>query len=109
MERRHSTRSPVSVSVFISLPGKPSHHCKTRNLSSRGVYLSADVNLLPLDAPLVLFFAVKKHRGSVIQIHRMTAKIVRIGADGVAMTFCRHKRQQQVKRKNPATVSTMRD
>ncbi len=109
MERRTSTRSPVSVNVFISLPGKPSHHCKTRNLSSRGVYLSADVNLLPLDAPLVLFFAVKKHHGSVIQIHKMTAKIVRIGADGVAMTFCRHKRSQQVKHRTPATVSVMRD
>ncbi len=108
MERRISSRSPVDVSVFISIPGKPSHHCKTINLSSRGVYLGADFNALPFGSPIALFFAVKKHNGSVIQIHRMTAKVVRIAHEGVALAFCRNIQSRPKRRNKPATVSVMR-
>lgn len=107
MERRTSSRSPVAVSVFISIPGKTSHHCKTIDLSSRGVYLQADFNVLPFGNPVVLFFAVKKHDGAVIQVHRMTAKVVRIGNKGVALAFCRNLRSSAKRRSKPATVSVM--
>ncbi|MGH8551392.1 MAG: PilZ domain-containing protein [Methylococcales bacterium] len=108
MERRTSTRSPVTVNVFIPIPGKSHHVCKTIDLSSRGVYLAADSSLFPVDAQIVLFFAVRKHKGSVIQLHRMTAKVVRFGIRGVALTFCRQAKTIANRQKSPATVSVMK-
>lgn len=108
MERRSCNRSPVSVNVYIPIPGKGHHVCRTIDLSSRGVYLAADSSIFPVDAPIVLFFAVRKHKGSVIQLHRMTAKVVRFGVRGVALTFCRQTKSPANPQKNPATVSIMK-
>ena len=82
MERRSSSRSPVTVSVYIPARGKTHQVCKTIDLSSRGVYLAADSSIFPVDAPISLYFAVRKHNGSVIQLHRMNAKVVRFGVRG---------------------------
>jgi PilZ domain len=109
MERRACTRSPVTVDVFVPIEGRNHQVCKVIDMSSRGVYLAADSRIFPIDAPVALFFAVKKHKGSVIQLHRMTGKVVRFDIRGVALAFCRQaKSTQQIRRKNPATVSVMR-
>ncbi|MGR9107151.1 MAG: PilZ domain-containing protein [Gammaproteobacteria bacterium] len=108
MERRTSARSPVAVSVFIPISGKRHHVCKTIDLSSRGVYLAADSSLFPVDAPTTLFFAVKKYNGSVIQLHRMTGKVVRFGIRGVALIFCREEKAPAKRLNKTATVSVMK-
>lgn len=108
MERRSSSRSPVTVSVFVPTRGKSHQVCKTIDLSSRGVYLAADSSIFPVDTPISLFFAVKKYNGSVIQLHRMNAKVVRFGVRGVALAFCRQAKSQSTRQKTPATVSLMR-
>lgn len=108
MERRSSSRSPVTVNVFIPTSGRNHQVCKTIDLSSRGVYLAAESGIFPVDAPIALFFAVKKHHGSVIQLHRMNAKVVRFGVRGVALAFCRQSKEQTTRQKTLATVSVMR-
>lgn len=108
MERRTSIRSPVTVNVFIPIPGESHYVCRTIDLSSRGVYLAADSSIFSVDAPIVLFFAVRKHKGSVIQLHRMAAKVVRFGVRGVALTFCRQAKTSANRQRNPATVSVMK-
>ncbi|MCI0667097.1 MAG: PilZ domain-containing protein [Methylococcaceae bacterium] len=108
MERRTSPRSPVTVNVYIPIKGKNHQVCRTIDLSSRGVYLAAESSIFPIDAPIVLFFAVRKHNGSVIQLHRMTAKVVRFGIRGVALTFCRQAKTPANRQLSPATVSLMK-
>ena len=108
MERRASSRSPVSVNVFVPVAGKPHHVCKTIDLSSRGVYLSADSSIFPVDGPISLFFAVRKQQGAVIQVHHMTAKVVRFGTRGVALIFCRKAKVRAFRQNTPATISLMK-
>lgn len=110
MERRASSRSPVSVNVFIPVAGKPYNVCKTINLSSRGVYLSADSSVFPVDEPIPLFFTVTKHQGTVIQVHPMSAKVVRFGARGVGLIFCRQSKTktQAFPQHSTATISMMK-
>ncbi len=108
MERRSCARSPVTVDVFVPIAGRNHHVCKAVDLSSRGVYLAADSRIFPVDAPITLFFAVKKYQGSVIQLHRMTGKVVRFGIRGVALAFCRQVKRRKNGRKSLATVSVMR-
>ena len=104
MERRTCARSPVTVSVFVPVAGKNHQVCKATDLSSRGVFLDADTRIFSADAPMTLFFAIKKHKGSVIQLHRMTAKVVRFGIHGVALVFCRQIKSESNERKNSASV-----
>lgn len=108
MERRTSSRSSVLVNVFIPMSGKRHHICRTIDLSSRGVYLAGDSSIFPVDTPITLFFAVRKHNGSVIQLHRMTGKVVRFGVRGVALAFCRQAKVKKDQYRGPATVSVMR-
>ncbi len=108
MERRATPRSSASVNVFIPVKGKKHYVCKTIDLSSRGVCLAADSSIFPVDTPIVLFFAVRKHKGSVIQLHRMTAKVVRFGVHGVALAFCPRVKTLAILQKSCATVSVIK-
>lgn len=108
MERRANSRSSVVVKVFIPVAGKKHHVCKTINLSSRGVYLVADPGFFSPDTPMVLIFAISKLKSSVVQLHRMTAKVVRFGSRGVALAFCPQAKTPINPRKAPATVSVMK-
>lgn len=108
MERRTCARSPVTVNVFVPIAGRTHHVCRATDLSSRGVFLAADTRVFAPDAPTTLFFAVKKHKGSVIQLHRMTGKVVRFGIDGVALVFCRQIKSDISQQKNLASVSVIK-
>jgi len=89
MERRACSRNRVKVTVYVNLPGRRRRCLKAKNLSSRGVFLETKGARLPTNIPLQLFFVLPTHAGSVIRVHCISAKAIRIGRGGVGMAFCR--------------------
>ncbi len=89
MERRACSRNRVKVTVYVNLPGRRRRCLRAKNLSSRGVFLETKGTRLPTNIPLQLFFVLPTRSGSVIRVHCISAKAIRVGRGGVGMAFCR--------------------
>jgi hypothetical protein len=99
MERRACSRSRVKVTVYVTLPGRRRRCLRAKNLSSRGVFLETKGARLPTNIPLQLFFVLPNRCSSVIRVHCISAKAIRLGRGGVGMAFCR----SQIPRIRPRT------
>ena len=86
MERRWTERTPINVPVDLTYAGMQSGEYRTRDIGLGGVYIvmPSEGNLAK-ETPVELTFKL----GSGVQStnHRINARVVRIGADGVGMMF----------------------
>ena len=86
MERRWTERTPIDVPVDLNFSGIQSGEYRTRDIGLGGVYvvLPSEVNI-GAETPVELTF--KLGSGAQLTKHRINARVVRVGQDGVGMMF----------------------
>lgn len=88
LERRVSARKPVDLSVYVSCPGQAPARCLVSDISDAGVFLRTSALDLPRNVRVNLMFALRIRASNLVRLHRVSAMLVRTGADGVGMMFC---------------------
>jgi hypothetical protein len=95
-ERRATARSPVGIEVVIDFRPAFLGRGRLRDASEHGLFVQTLFNL-PLHAVTSLVFFTD--RQGAAQLHRLEARVVRVAADGLALTFReRHSPAYQVLR-----------
>jgi hypothetical protein len=82
-ERRLNTRTPVTLSVYLSRHGVRFKHCRVNNLSAGGVFVETPALSVPRGTALELIFILKL--GKITRIHRLPAVVARINETGAGM------------------------
>jgi hypothetical protein len=86
MERRWTERTPINVPVDLTFSGMQTGEYRTRDIGLGGVYIMmpGEGNIVQ-ETPVELTF--KLGSGERLTKHRINARVVRVGADGVGMMF----------------------
>ncbi len=88
MERRTNKRKLTDTKVFLHHPEFPATPCVTRDLSADGVFVvTPHAEKLRERAVLKMTFAVDL--GNLTRLYDFTVTVVRITADGVALSIDR--------------------
>jgi hypothetical protein len=87
-ENRRHERYPISVEVEVMIPGfwsKRTRMLHTRDMSDSGVFLVCDARSCPPVGAEVQVRVIGPGDGEVLP--RVRARVVRVGSDGMAVTF----------------------
>ena len=89
MERRHSTRKPVDVSVYLMGAGSPASRCTATDISTAGLFLKVNPLQVPKNKRLNLMFALHLNASNLVRLRRVSAIAIRSEQTGVGMKFCK--------------------
>jgi hypothetical protein len=89
MERRHSTRKPVDVSVYLMDAGGPASRCTATDISTAGLFLKVNPLQVPKNKRLNLMFALHLNASNLVRLRRVSAIAIRTEQTGVGMKFCK--------------------
>lgn len=82
MERRTGTRKHISVSAYVTWPGRRIR-CRASDISTTGVFVEMEgLPVLPGTAVQVVFVLA---RGEVVKLHRVSAVVARVSREGAGM------------------------
>ncbi|MHB8455032.1 MAG: PilZ domain-containing protein [Acidiferrobacterales bacterium] len=85
LKQRSTERRPISLDIFITHKLEYSARWKTRDLSLHGALIDMAHDDLPPECDVEAILAVKSQHG--VEHHRIPARIIRAGENGVALRF----------------------
>ena len=85
MEHRCSSRVPVALDVLIYMQGLPIMPARTRNLSTRGVFLEMDGQRFSKHNFLEVEFVNSRENG--LKCYRAQAQVIYCSGDGCGVEF----------------------
>lgn len=85
IEHRRGQRVSVEVAIGVNLPGRPLLRARSRDISTRGIFIVLPVEALALHMRVELALAFRD--GEVTRIRRVTAMVVRLSDDGAGLMF----------------------
>jgi len=92
VERRQGIRkrAPGNI-VYMYYRGKKMHTARTRNISTKGVFLETNSLGVPLGAVIMLVFQIND--GNITKLHRKSSVVTRVSDDGCGCGFIQSRRR----------------